>query len=156
MPAYDYRCKDCKHRFTLTYKSIAAYTEASPLCPRCASANLSRVINRVRMARSEDSRLDSLDSLAGLDALENLDDADRFLIRMQGGENDQVGRGQLNFGVVRSVGARLPVGHDVGEQPLIQRIRLRIVLEPDVGQTDLGDEIQSAARQRPYGAGAGA
>ncbi len=73
MPAYDYRCKDCRRRFTLSYKSIAAYTAATPQCPKCHSTNLTRIIRRVQVLHSDESRLDALEGMADLDNLENAD-----------------------------------------------------------------------------------
>ncbi|MBN1284958.1 MAG: zinc ribbon domain-containing protein [Anaerolineae bacterium] len=92
MPAYDYRCKDCGHRFTLTYKSIAVYIAAAPQCPKCTSPNLARVINRVRMLRSDESRVESLESLPGLAAFDDLDNADpRAVGRMMRRMSDEIG-----------------------------------------------------------------
>jgi putative FmdB family regulatory protein len=59
MPIYEYRCHDCRRRVSLFYRSYAA-TEDEPTCPRCGGTSLSRVISRVAVVRSEDSRLDDL------------------------------------------------------------------------------------------------
>jgi hypothetical protein len=48
-------------------------------CPHCQSQNVQRRINRVRIARSEESRLDSM---SDLDDLEGLEDDPRALGRM--------------------------------------------------------------------------
>jgi putative FmdB family regulatory protein len=69
MPYYEYRCRDCRRRVRLFY-TYAEYDTAEPTCPHCASTNLSRLIGRVALAKSEDSRLESMDPdsmLAGLD-----------------------------------------------------------------------------------------
>jgi len=50
MPSYDYQCKNCGERFSLFYKSYAAYDAAEKSCPNCASADLARIINRVSVA----------------------------------------------------------------------------------------------------------
>lgn len=47
MPDYDFRCKTCKARFTLTYKTYEDYDHAVPACPECGSTELSRLIGRV-------------------------------------------------------------------------------------------------------------
>lgn len=47
MPTYDYRCKQCGNRFSLFYKSYAAYDRAERLCPNCQSDDLDRIINRI-------------------------------------------------------------------------------------------------------------
>ena len=47
MPTYDYKCRECGNRFSLFYKSYAAYDEAQPTCPNCESGALSRLITSV-------------------------------------------------------------------------------------------------------------
>ena len=45
MPTYEYRCKDCGHRFDVLYRSISAAEEAAqPRCPECGSADSQRVL----------------------------------------------------------------------------------------------------------------
>ena len=69
MPIYEYRCPDCRRRVSLFFRSFSD-VEDEPTCPRCGGANLTRLISRVAIVRSEDSRLDDLadpSSLAGLD-----------------------------------------------------------------------------------------
>jgi putative FmdB family regulatory protein len=51
MPSYDYRCKNCETRFSLFYKTYHDYDSATRLCPNCASAELSRVIDRVAIQK---------------------------------------------------------------------------------------------------------
>jgi len=69
MPNYEYRCTDCKHIFEifLTYQEYGTQTVD---CPKCESSQLKRIIKPVRVARSEQDRLESLadpEQLAGLD-----------------------------------------------------------------------------------------
>src|SRR3989304_8348271 len=59
MPTYDYRCLDCHKRLSLV-QTYAEYGNTPVVCPHCGSANVKRLISRVRVLRSEDSRLDSL------------------------------------------------------------------------------------------------
>jgi putative FmdB family regulatory protein len=59
MPIYEYRCHDCRRRVSLFYRSFAAIDD-EPTCPRCGGARLSRMISRVAVVRSEESRLDDL------------------------------------------------------------------------------------------------
>ncbi|HEC21390.1 MAG TPA: zinc ribbon domain-containing protein [Chloroflexi bacterium] len=58
MPAYEFRCKTCRHTFTLLYGSYAEYEQATPRCPRCDSTDLSRLIRRVAILTSEESRFE--------------------------------------------------------------------------------------------------
>jgi putative FmdB family regulatory protein len=48
MPEYDYRCKNCKERFTLFFKTYADYDTATPNCPKCESDQLARIISGVK------------------------------------------------------------------------------------------------------------
>jgi len=59
MPTYDYGCLDCRKRVSL-YQTYSEYGKTPVTCPHCGSPNLKRRISRVRVLRSEDSRLDSL------------------------------------------------------------------------------------------------
>jgi putative FmdB family regulatory protein len=74
MPRYGYHCQNCGKRFRkfLTYQE---YGTVEVLCPYCQSADLKRLIDKVRFAKSEDSRMESLESTfsnpAALEGLEN-------------------------------------------------------------------------------------
>ena len=59
MPIYEYRCHDCRRRVNLFYRSYAAI-EDEPACPRCGGTSLSRLISRVAVVRSEESRMDDM------------------------------------------------------------------------------------------------
>jgi len=59
MPTYEYRCLDCRKRAAI-YQSYADYGRLPVACPHCGGARLERRIGRVRVARSEESRLDTL------------------------------------------------------------------------------------------------
>ncbi len=69
MPIYDYRCLNCG-RLARLRLSYAEYDGSSLVCPHCGTDSLKRRINRVAIAHSGDSRIDSLmadESLAGLE-----------------------------------------------------------------------------------------
>lgn len=70
MPFYPYRCLNCKKRFEIfiTYNDYGAQPVS---CPHCGSQDVQRRIGRIRIARSEDSRLADLDDPSGLDGLED-------------------------------------------------------------------------------------
>ena len=58
MPIYEYRCDDCgKISEFLLIKSDETFTLQ---CKKCKSKKLSRVLSRVRVVRSEESRMESL------------------------------------------------------------------------------------------------
>jgi putative FmdB family regulatory protein len=59
MPIYEYRCHDCRRRVSLFYRSFSDIKDDA-ICPRCGGSKLTRVISRVSVVRSEESRLDDL------------------------------------------------------------------------------------------------
>jgi putative FmdB family regulatory protein len=59
MPTYDYRCSACGKRASI-FQSYEEYGVEAVRCPHCDSEKLQRLINRVRFARSEASRLEAL------------------------------------------------------------------------------------------------
>jgi len=72
MPIYEYRCHDCQRRVSIFWRSFSDLEgeNAVPHCPRCGGTNLTRLVSRVAVLRSEESRLDDLTDpgmLAGLD-----------------------------------------------------------------------------------------
>ena len=60
MPIYEYRCHDCKRRVSIFWRTFSEVEESAPVCPRCKGANLARLVSRVRIVRSEESRFDDL------------------------------------------------------------------------------------------------
>lgn len=70
MPIYEYRCNDCGRRVTLFWRSFSEIGETPPRCSFCDGEDLTRLVSRVAVVRSEESRLENLadpSSLAGLD-----------------------------------------------------------------------------------------
>ena len=68
MPIYEYRCADCRHKTTVITLSVKAAID--PVCQHCGGKDLAKLVSRVAVRRSEESRLESLadpSSLAGLD-----------------------------------------------------------------------------------------
>jgi putative FmdB family regulatory protein len=59
MPAYEYRCPDCRHRVVVV-QSYSDYGKIQPVCPDCGGTQLVRLISRTRFSRSEENRLESL------------------------------------------------------------------------------------------------
>ena len=79
MPDYDYRCLDCRGRVSV-YQTYAEYGKQRVTCPKCGSATLARLINRVRVARSEESRMPSLSDPGDWDSVD--EDDPRAMARM--------------------------------------------------------------------------
>jgi putative FmdB family regulatory protein len=59
MPIYEYRCSSCQNRVGIRM-SFAEYGKKKVVCPACGGKDLQRVISRVRVAKSEDRRLDDM------------------------------------------------------------------------------------------------
>ena len=70
MPTYLYRCLNCKKRFEI-FLSYQEYGVKGVHCPHCQSERVERRIGRVRIAKSEESRMDALTDPSGLEGLEN-------------------------------------------------------------------------------------
>jgi putative FmdB family regulatory protein len=70
LPVYEYRCNNCRRRVTLYWRSFSEIGGTLPRCSFCGGENLTRLVSRVAVLRSEESRLEDLadpSSLAGLD-----------------------------------------------------------------------------------------
>ena len=71
MPIYEYRCNACGRRLSVFQRSIQGAVAA--VCSHCGSGDLARLISRVAVVRSEESRLDSMASDVGLADLDERD-----------------------------------------------------------------------------------
>ncbi len=87
MPTYDYRCLDCQRRFNI-YMTYQEYGTKPVACPHCHSERVQRRIGRVRVARSDESRMESL---ADPDKLAGLEDDPRSLGKMMREMSSEVG-----------------------------------------------------------------
>ena len=93
MPIYEYVCHDCERRVSLLWRSFADVQERQAACPRCGGTNLSRLISRVAVLRSEESRLDDL---ADPNSMGDLDENDpkslaRFMRKMASETGEDLG-----------------------------------------------------------------
>jgi putative FmdB family regulatory protein len=70
MPTYRYRCLECKKRFEV-FLSYQEYGTKVISCPHCNSEQVQRRIERVRIAKSEESRLDAITDPSDLEGLED-------------------------------------------------------------------------------------
>ena len=86
MPIYEFRCNRCQRRISIFSRSIGAPLDA--VCQHCGSRDLSRLISRVAVLRSQD------DTFAGLDesSLADIDENDpRSVARWVRGMSRQMG-----------------------------------------------------------------
>ena len=58
MPIYEFRCEDCRRRFSVLVGVVAEQQPTA--CPRCNSLNARRLVSRFARVRSEDDILDNL------------------------------------------------------------------------------------------------
>jgi putative FmdB family regulatory protein len=68
MPIYEYHCKECRKKSTFITLSAKAAFEAK--CKHCGSLKMEKLVSRVAIFRSEESRLENLadpSNLSGLD-----------------------------------------------------------------------------------------
>lgn len=91
MPNYEYRCLNCRKRFEVFMK-FSDYGSQPVVCPYCKSENVQRKIGRVRVARSDESRMESMSdpsALAGLD--EDPRALGRMMRQMRGELGEEMG-----------------------------------------------------------------
>ena len=58
MPIYEYRCADCKRKFSALIGMTAEPDDSK--CPHCQSLNTSKLVSRFARYRSEDDRIDAM------------------------------------------------------------------------------------------------
>jgi putative FmdB family regulatory protein len=89
MPLYDYFCLTCQKRFDV-FMTYAEYGTRPVTCSNCGSKNVRRRIPRVRVAKSDESRMDSLagdfSDPSALAGLENDPQAMGRMMRKMGNE----------------------------------------------------------------------
>ncbi|HNT53548.1 MAG TPA: zinc ribbon domain-containing protein [Anaerolineaceae bacterium] len=87
MPTYEYRCLDCRKRFSV-FLTYADYGIKPVACRHCGSLHVERRIGRIRVAHSDESRLEGM---ADPSQLEGLDEDPRALGRMMRQMKSSVG-----------------------------------------------------------------
>ncbi len=78
MPNYDYTCSDCRKRFDV-FMTYSEYGQKPVTCPHCGSNHSRRRAPRVRILKSEESRLAQM---ADPSMLANIDDDPKALGQM--------------------------------------------------------------------------
>ncbi len=58
MPIYEYQCQECRR--VSGFLILNLNEPFSPICPKCGSSSLSRVLSRVHVRLSEETRLERL------------------------------------------------------------------------------------------------
>ncbi len=86
MPTYDFLCNSCHQRFDV-FMTFDEYGKKTVTCTYCGSQDVRRRITKVRIAKSEESRMDSMaDDFSGIEGLENDPKAMGRMMRKMGKE----------------------------------------------------------------------
>jgi putative FmdB family regulatory protein len=86
MPTYDFICNACHQRFDV-FLTFAEYGKKTVTCAHCNSKNVRRRMTKVRIAKSEDSRMDSMaDDFSGFEGMEDDPRAMGRMMRKMGRE----------------------------------------------------------------------
>ena len=86
MPTYDFICNACEKRFEI-FLTFSEYGKKTVHCAHCESTNVRRRMTKVRIARSDESRMESAaNDLSGLEGLEDDPKALGRMMRKMGGE----------------------------------------------------------------------
>jgi putative FmdB family regulatory protein len=89
MPIYEYNCLDCRKRVSVFFRTFSEASDEAARCPRCNGANLRRLVSKVAVLRSEESRMDSLADDSMLGGIESEDP--RALAGMMRKMSDEMG-----------------------------------------------------------------
>lgn len=89
MPLFDYRCLDCRKRFTLLIGVVAE--QQAEKCPHCGSGNVGRLISRFARLRSEDDIIESVADSSKAGDLEDPKQLHSWMKRMGKEMGDDLG-----------------------------------------------------------------
>ena len=86
MPTYDFICNNCSQRFDIFF-TFAEYGTKPVKCAHCGSKDVRRRMTKVRIAKSEESRMDTMaNDFSGFEGLENDPQAMGRMMRKMGKE----------------------------------------------------------------------
>jgi putative FmdB family regulatory protein len=86
MPTYDFICNNCSQRFEV-FLTFSEYGKKTVTCTHCGSKNVRRRMTKVRIAKTEESRMDRMaDDFSGFEGLEDDPRAMGQMMRKMGKE----------------------------------------------------------------------
>jgi putative FmdB family regulatory protein len=88
MPTYDYICNNCDQRFDV-FMTFAEYGKKKISCSHCGSKKVRRKMTKVRIAKSEESRMEAMES--DFSGIENMDDDPKEMARMMKKMGNEMG-----------------------------------------------------------------
>ena len=137
MPIYEYRCQNCQRHFSVFWRTFSTADDTKVICKRCGSSDIVRLVSKVRVLKSEESRLENL---ADPSAWGDVDENDpksmgRFMRKMMsemGEEADELGP------EFEEVVDRLEAGQD---PEAIERDMPDLLGGADEGSVDMGSDF---------------
>jgi len=122
MSTYDYHCAGCKRRASLYYQTFSAAQSAEPTCPNCGSTELRRLVSRVAVLKSEESRLEDMSDPSSFGDID---------------ENDPKSMARW----ARKMGQEL--GEDMGDEfnEMVEQMEAGEMPEDDGPADDVGDDF---------------
>lgn len=86
MPTYDFICNHCNQRFEI-FLTFDEYSKKPVACVHCNSKDVRRRMTKVRIAKSDESRMDSMaDDFSGFEGMEHDPQAMGRMMRKMGKE----------------------------------------------------------------------
>ena len=85
MPTYDFICQKCNQRFDV-FLTYAEYGKKEVTCLHCGSKSVRRRMTRVRIAKSEESRIENMMDPSALEGMEDDPKALGQMMRKMGNE----------------------------------------------------------------------
>ena len=73
MPIYEYYCFDCHKRVSVFFRTMTEASDAAARCPNCEGKKLRRLVSRVTVLKSEESRIDDMADSSLMSGLESED-----------------------------------------------------------------------------------
>jgi putative FmdB family regulatory protein len=126
MPTYDFICNDCQQRFDV-FMTFNEYGKKAVQCTHCQSENVRRRMTKVRIAKSDESRMESAaDDFSGMEGIEDDPKAMARMMRKMGNEMGEELPSEFNEVVDRL---------EAGQSP--EEIESAI---PDLGLDESGDD----------------
>jgi putative FmdB family regulatory protein len=113
MPIFEYRCTNCRRRFSVLVGVVAGSSE--PHCPSCGGAELQKLISRFAVARSEDAMLDDLADPSKIGDIEDPRQMARWMKQMGREMGEDLGD---DFDELVEEAAREEAEGDAGESDL--------------------------------------
>jgi len=131
MPIYEYACLDCRKRVNIFFRTFGDADKGGAICPLCSGTNLHRLVSRVAVMKSEESRMEDLADPSLLSGLESEDP--RALANFMRRMSDETGE-PLDAEMTEVLG-RL----DAGESPeTIEQSLPELADDSGGGMDDLG------------------